>query len=466
MTIRGRLTLAFAALLLVTLGICSVSVYVLMVGELQKEARGSVEALVAQAEQLAAAGGEGEHQGIGIDLTDPSLADTLAGGDRYLEVRDPHGRIVSQSASLHGRLLPALSSRTTQRQHLIETRIIRGLGPVIIDEVPIFGHGRLSGVIIGGLSLIQPYRTAAWLRDILFVVSFGAIAVAALGSWWVAGAALRPVDRITSAARSISAGALSRRLALRGPDDELHRLGAAFDDMIDRLRHAFERERQFTADAAHELRTPLTVLQGEIEVALRKPRTAQEYRESFVALRIEVLRLSQLVGDLLLLARADAGGEALPTDAVDLCSLLAQVADRCTDAAATQGTAIRLEGPDRAIIAANSDGLSRALSNMIDNALRHTKAGDTIELGWRLADDGAIIEVTDTASGIAPEHVPYIFGRFYRADSHRARGDGGSGLGLAIAKTIVEVHGGTLSVESRPQERTTFRMWLPAARAG
>jgi heavy metal sensor kinase len=301
----------------------------------------------------------------------------------------------------------------------------------------------------------------ARLRAVLAAGSLLGVAAALVGGWLLSGAVLHPVDRLTRTARSISAGVLDQRLRLQGPDDELHRLADAFDEMLDRLQQAFDRERQFTADAAHELRTPLTVLQGEIEVALRRPRSDEEYRRILHTLQEAVGRLSRLVADLLVLARAEAGAEILRRQEVAVAPLLRLVAESVQPKATAQQVTFTVHAPKDLATTVDQDRLFQALVNIVDNALAHTSAGGEIELGADTEGDGIRIWVADNGEGIPPEHLPHIFQRFYRADAHRSRDSGGSGLGLAITKWIVEAHGGRITVDSQPGQRTEFTLHFP-----
>jgi len=465
MTIRKRLTLYFTALLLLTLCLFDASVYLLTVGEFNRNARAADEVHAREVVRISSSdGGNGDFQGTGMDLFDRSLPDAVAQSQDYLEIHRPDAAVATRSTNLNGRSLLERSALSSS-QVRVAIREVSGIGPVFIVAAPLFERGQLRGYAVAGHSLVAAYRTAAWLRNTLGVMTVAATAIAAVGCWWLAGIGLRPVDRITRAARSISAGALSRRLALRGPDDEIHRLGSAFDEMIARIERAFVRERQFTADVAHELRTPLTILQGEIEVTLRKPRSADEYRDGYERLHVEVVRLSLMLRDLLFLARVDAGVETLAVAPIDLCMVLTDVVDRFAGLAEERQITIRLIGPERAIVATNVDALSRAVGNLVENALRHSRRNDVVDVGLSIGD-GVSIDVVDRGSGIAAEHLPHVFRRFYRADKHRGRDDGGSGLGLAIAASIVELLGGNVGATSRPLERTVFTIWLPARAAG
>jgi heavy metal sensor kinase len=458
-TIRARLTAWYTLLLLVTVVALGAGVYVTMARALEDEALASVRSLADQAVRLGNAVSEGEHQGPGIDLEDPGLARTLVAGGMFLEVYDAGGRLMSQAPPLRGTSLAAPQSLTGAEA--ATTRYLPGIGPVLAYSRTITNNGRLLGTVVAGRSLAEMHIALARLRAVLAAGSLLGVAAALVGGWLLSGAVLHPVDRLTRTARSISAGVLDQRLRLQGPDDELHRLADAFDEMLDRLQQAFDRERQFTADAAHELRTPLTVLQGEIEVALRRPRSDEEYRRILHTLQEAVGRLSRLVADLLVLARAEAGAEILRRQEVAVAPLLRLVAESVQPKATAQQVTFTVHAPKDLATTVDQDRLFQALVNIVDNALAHTSAGGEIELGADTEGDGIRIWVADNGEGIPPEHLPHIFQRFYRADAHRSRDSGGSGLGLAITKWIVEAHGGRITVDSQPGQRTEFTLHFP-----
>jgi signal transduction histidine kinase len=247
--------------------------------------------------------------------------------------------------------------------------------------------------------------------------------------------------------------------------DELSDLGAAFNSMLDRLQRSFEGQRRFTGDAAHELRTPLTVLLGQIDVSLRKPRSAQEYRETLGLLRHDAVELRQILESLLLLARAEE--DALPpeTTALQLVEWLPKYLERWNEH--PRRGDIRLELNDTAEVTASPPLLNRLFDNLLSNALKYSEAGAPVVVGLSRieasADSGpsARISVADRGQGIAPEDVPHIFDPFFRDRHARTSGVAGAGLGLAIAHRIAAAFHGKLTCESEPGRGTTFALALP-----
>ncbi|MBV9578256.1 MAG: heavy metal sensor histidine kinase [Chloroflexi bacterium] len=304
----------------------------------------------------------------------------------------------------------------------------------------------------------------AALRQLLTQMAFGvplALLVAVASGLFLAGRALDPIDAITRAAAQIGAEDLGRRLGLRGRD-ELARLAATFDGMLDRLEKAFEQQRQFTADASHELRTPLAMLMSQIDIALERPRTTEQYRHTLQSMRDDVAELSRLVSELLMLARAEAGQEPLASDALDLAELASGVASSMEPLASARHIQLVVRDCGGAPIVGDETRLMQLIVNLVDNAIKYTPPGGLVTVATRREPGWAIVEVSDTGPGIQPEHRQRIFERFFRSDVARSRG-GGAGLGLAICRWIVEAHGGEIRVESGPRSGTSFCVRLPAA---
>jgi heavy metal sensor kinase len=285
--------------------------------------------------------------------------------------------------------------------------------------------------------------------------------VAGLSGLFLADRALRPISRITRTAQSISASDLMRRIGYQGPADEVGRLAATLDRMLDRLQAAFERERRFTADASHELRTPLTALKGRIGVTLSRPRTPVEYQSTLEDLETEVDRLSRLSTDLLLLARLDRGHLPWQPALLDLAELLAAIVEQIKPLAEAKGLTLVEEVPRGLLLCAEHDYLLRLFLNLLDNAIKHTPRGGRVTVRAEADDTQVHVVVWDTGPGISPEHFVHLFDRFYRTEAARSRDTGGAGLGLAIAYEIARWHGGTLQVESEPGMGATFKVHLP-----
>ena len=290
---------------------------------------------------------------------------------------------------------------------------------------------------------------------------------ASAGGWFLANSALAPIDRITRAATQISTQDLSRRLNLKLPNDEVGRLAATFDKMLDRLEAGFEQQKRFIGDASHEMRTPLTILKGDVEVALIRPRSAAEYRETLEMVNHTADRLTGLVEELLLLARADNKQYPLQLEEFDVVELLARDVRHLTPRAESKQITLRLDAPSSLFMTADPDKLARLFTNLIDNAIKYSEPGDSVCVNVTSRSHRVQVAISDTGPGIPPEHLPYLFDRFYRVDKARSRKlaspseASGLGLGLSIAQWLAQVHQGTIVVDSEVGRGTTFTVSLP-----
>jgi heavy metal sensor kinase len=335
--------------------------------------------------------------------------------------------------------------------------------PVRLYTVPFNENGSTYGFVEVGQSLKSAQDTLHDLLLVLAVVVPATMVVASAGGWFLGVRALSPIDRITQSARRISAEDLRQRLNLNLPNDEVGRLAGTFDAMLDRLEEAFERQRRFTADASHELRTPLTIMKGDIGVALNRPRSVAEYKQVLGDLEEEVDRLTRLVEDLLLLARADANQPLLHSQPLDLRELLVGVLGQVQSMSEDKGHTLELDAPASIPMWGDPDKLVRLFFNLLDNAVKYSQCGERITVRvLRTEPASVLVEVADNGPGMSVEQVAHIFDRFYRADTSRSRSTGGTGLGLSMARWIAEAHGGRLGVQSSPGHGSTFSVWLPA----
>jgi two-component system, OmpR family, sensor kinase len=350
-----------------------------------------------------------------------------------------------------------------------------------------------DGYRIGTVVLGRPREDLAQLERLLATLLLAApatLVVAALGGYWLAARAMRPVRTIAHTAQAIGERDLHRRLNL-GTRDELGELAATFDGMLDRLEAAFQRQRQFTADASHELRTPLTIVDleaGHALAALEAGRaTPEEHRRALSVIRDETACMARLVNDLLTLARADAGRIALRREEIDLSDLALEVVERLDPLARENGVQLRTQDLPELKIAGDRLYLGQMLANLVENAIKYShdmQGWVRIETG-RVASGGtelAWVRVEDNGPGIDPDHLPHLFDRFYRADRARSvapqRGPrtpqresgeasgghpGGSGLGLSIVQWVAQAHGGRVEVGSQVGEGSTFEVLLPMA---
>ena len=300
-------------------------------------------------------------------------------------------------------------------------------------------------------------RKQAWL---FVFVGAGVMVIGLAGGWLLSTRAIRPISAITQTARAISATDLSRRIDLTETQSELGALAQTLNQTFERLDTAFQRQIQFTADASHELRTPLTVIHSHAELALAKPRTAEEYRHTLEACLRASRRMKSLVESLLVLARADARKLELNPASFDLKS----AAEECLHMIGpmAQEARILVESDLSSVqIIADRTRISQVMTNLLSNAIRYNRPGGRAKLSVARQDSEAVITICDTGVGIGEEDQRHVFERFFRADKARSREVGGSGLGLAICRSIVEAHGGTIGFRSGVGKGTTFTVSLP-----
>lgn len=296
----------------------------------------------------------------------------------------------------------------------------------------------------------------------LLLAAPGFLVVAALGGYWLSQRALAPVDEITQAARDIGAQDLGRRLLVPKTGDELERLASTLNGMLDRLEKTFQRITKFTADASHELRTPVSVMRTSAEIALRKPRSQTEYQEALLQILQESERLSQLLEQLLVLARSDSGSAVLPMVRTDVKEPLRHACQQASVFAAKKHLVITECLSEKPLwVRGNCSSLERLFLVLLDNAVKYTEEGGSIQVRLDAQDGFVIAAIQDSGIGIAADDMPHIFERFYRADVARTRDSGGIGLGLAIGNWIVQVHSGEIRVESELAEGSCFEVRLP-----
>jgi len=285
--------------------------------------------------------------------------------------------------------------------------------------------------------------------------------------YWMSRKALAPIDVLAPPARAISGTHLDRRLPNVKTRDELQRLSDTLNEMLDRIESAFQRIAQFTADASHELRTPVALIRTEAELALRQTRGEAEYKESLQHILREAERTTLLIEQLLELARAHFGRDTLNLLQLDLQQLVGSVAANWQKLAAARNLQFSTDIPEQSALVTGDETLLRRLVDiLLDNAFKYTPSPGSVGLAVEIRDNVAVITVKDSGVGIAPEDQAKIFERFYRVDKARSRAHGGVGLGLAIAQWIALQHGGTISVESRPGQGSSFRVELPCAAIG
>lgn len=458
-SLRFRLTAFYTVLLAAVIIALSVSLSFILERQLEDDLDDRLRGTVDQFEQL-------------VDRTAPRKIDIpdlepFSSSAVFIQFTDIYGN-TETSVNLQGSRIPTPQLPITKPVFWTETTT--GVDLRILSS-PYITEDNLSG---GYITIATPRdsvnRTVDLLQRLLLWGALVGISGAVISGWLLAGRALRPINRMTATAASIANSSdravnLAARLDEPHANDEVSRLARTFNAMLDRLETAFVAQRRFLADASHELRTPLTALRGNADVLRRQAESwpdRPERDDTIAALddmRRESARMSRLVSDLLLLARTDAPENQSAFTPVPF-GPIATEAVRSIDAI-TSGRTVTVVG-EPAVVLGDADRLRQLVIILVDNAIRHTSQDGHISVSTALDGEGRpTLTVSDDGEGIAPEHVPHIFDRFYRADSARARATGGTGLGLAIARSIVADHDGVLDVESLPAEGSTFRVVFP-----
>jgi heavy metal sensor kinase len=473
--IRVRVTAVFAASMAVVLAAAGAFVYYGLRTELTEALDDQLETQAAAVARLLVERA-GAQPGLTEGLDDP--------GETFTQVIGPDGRLLTSSPGLPLRPILAPAARRAAAEGAdvtledvplapdddrdeidVEALEETGTEPFEEDRARVIARfvdvrGERLTVLVGSTfeDRDEALRTLAL---ILALAAPAALLLTCLVGYGAVRSALGPVELIRRRAASISARNPGERVPVPPADDELARLGRTLNDMLDRLQRALERERTFVADASHELRTPLAILRGELEVALRGSRSRAELEAAVRSAAEEAERLSEIAEGLLLLARSDRGAIPLRLEAIDARRLLEGARDRFEARAGGLGRSLTVDGAEAITIDADPHRVEQALSNLVENALRH--GSGTVELAARA--DGEVVElaVRDQGPGFPPEFIPVAFERFSRASEGRA--GPGAGLGLAIAATIAAAHGGEAAVRNREGGGAEVILRLPG-RAG
>ncbi|HKQ65148.1 MAG TPA: heavy metal sensor histidine kinase [Methylomirabilota bacterium] len=381
--------------------------------------------------------------------------------DALMQLLDPEGRLRSRALRPALPLSPEARENALHGAPTLETVALGTGEQARLLTMPVVRGGRIVDLVQVAMPLRRTRQALVrYVETLLVLLPLGAV-LSAIGGWFLARRALRPVDRMSHSALEISAQDLSRRLELRGTNDEIDRLADTLNAMLARLEAAFAEMQRFTADAAHELRTPLTALRGGIEVALRAERSREDYRGVLTSSLEEVEQLVRLTEDLLLLSRSTMGLSASrqPVDLEPLCLEALELGVRL---AKGKGVSVSMGATVPAVVQGDAGALRRAVLNLVDNAVKYTPAGGSVVVSLERSGERVSIAVEDTGIGIDPADAERVFEPFVRLDAGRSRDTGGTGLGLAIARSIVLAHRGTLEVKTRTGG-SRFTIDLPAA---
>jgi heavy metal sensor kinase len=324
------------------------------------------------------------------------------------------------------------------------------------------GKGGVQYVLQAETSLLHYQETLNGLVLLLALGSGATLFFAWIGSHWLSKKVLGPIDALCRGAETMSDTDLGKRLPMDSPYYEFRRLTQAVNAVLDQFQRGSEVQRNFCEIAAHEMKTPLTILQGNLEVALMKARTVDEYHEVLLNNLQQVERLIALTRPLLTLAKFTSSKPPVNLVPLVLEPLIQEIVDELALLADDRQIALRFESQLVPSVLGDSQWLKQALINLLDNALQYTPAGGSVTVRLQAVGREVAIAVEDTGHGIEPEHIPHLFERFYRTDWARAKDTAGTGLGLPIVKEIMEAHGGSIAVTSEVNKGSIFTLRLPA----
>jgi heavy metal sensor kinase len=380
------------------------------------------------------------------------------GGDLF-QVSDSQGQWLYRSVPLENNDVPIDSPADLERPRFEVKPVQNHLLRFYSERIVVNGNPYTVQV---AAPMHEAFEALESFRIMLLFFAPLLLAAASVGGYWISRRALAPVDAISMAAQRISIENLNDRLQVPQTGDQLQRLSETLNAMLSRLNDSVKRMKQFTADASHELRAPVSLIRTTAEIAVMRDRTPEEYRYALHEILEEAERTSQVVDSLMVLARADSGTEALKFVETDVVPVVREAAEQGQKLAKTRNSKFLSSLPDLAVpVLADPDALRRALLILMDNAVKYTPSGGSINVTLKSQDGLAVISVSDTGIGIAEEDLAHVFDRFWRADKARSREQGGAGLGLSIAKWIIEMHHGTIGVKSGPGEGARFDISIP-----
>ena len=453
--IRVRLTAWYLAVVCLVLFVSSVGMYVGIRDTMQRQVDRSLQRRVQEMQAFLS-----RHRDVDeSDLPEHfRRSSQVQPSEEFFEVSDSSGEWIYQAPILERlHLRPSLPDLDRQPYYLTYSR---RSGNLRVLSATVDASGQLYFVQVA--AVIQPmFDILRGIRSAALWTLPAVLLVAGAGGYWLSGRAMKPVYDIASTAQGISERSLSNRLRVSGANDELRHLSETLNGMLARLESAFARVTRFTADASHELRTPISVIRTTAEVILERPRSVEEYEELIGQIRSESEYTSELIEDLLTLARADVNPASLNLVPIDAQQVAAEVimGGRALALSRELTFATEIDSGARSLLA-DKQSLKRLLMILIDNATKYTPAGGEVRLSVARGSGQVIFAVEDSGIGIPREALPHIFEQFYRAQNARDSGSEGTGLGLAIADWIATAHGSRLEVGSVPSGGTTLRIAL------
>ena len=475
LSIRLQLTLWYISVFAVLLFVAGLLVY----KHLETSLAGSLDgALQLRAQQLASGVSSGEHGKIkvgdafnelpGFDSGVPAQNSSHGNVNWSSLVRllDKHGKTVHETPEFRDLTVPGSSVSGPLHGSPWQGTVTSQDGQnVRVYSRAVEDDGELIAVIQVGESLSELQETLHHVAIELLEMGSFVLLVSAGGSYWLASRALLPIHHLTQTARTIKGGDLHQRVPVPRAYDEVHFLAVTLNEMLTSLEEFFSSQRRFVADASHELRTPVSVIRSKTDIALLEEMRPQEYISVPREINLETERLSHLINDLLVLARGDEGQIRFEREPLRLDQLAEMVATNAEQLATAHGITLSVDTFEPVTVLGDEGHLIQVIMNLVDNAICYTNAGGFVFLRVKASKQEALLSVQDTGIGIARQHLPHIFERFYRADPARTRTEGSSsGLGLAIVEWIIRAHGGTITVESQLGVGSTFNVTLPLAK--
>lgn len=463
-TVRGRLTLWYVSALALILLLFGVAVYVLLSRALHRRVD---QALASTIEISITSLNHDTQEGQSPQSAAQSTAAELSNPQQAMMIFDDRGQLLATHEGEEELQIQLPDRATIPDAGVYLYTVSAGANAkaehrIALRRVTIPPAGTRYIILAS-----QPLKPVAdeleSLRDILYFSTPIVLLLAGFGGWFLARQGLAPVTAMARSARQIGAGSLDQQLPVVNPRDELGQLATTFNDLLGRLDAAFEEQRRFMADASHELRNPLSVMSTAAGVTLKKEhRTEQEYREALQIVAEQTRRLSRIVNDMFMLARADSGRYPLRKRTLYLNDLLEEVARAGAVLAADRNASVQLTNVPEAAFHGDEDLLRQMLLNLVDNAVKFTPVDGTVTLDLERSDGNYLLSVTDNGPGVPSEARQHIFERFYRADRTRTKAeDSGAGLGLAIARWIARAHDGEIELDDSSGSGTKFIVRLP-----
>jgi len=456
LSIGMRLTLWYLAVFLLAQFVFGAGMWLILRKDLNDIADATLEGQAADLERFLEARKDLPTAQLRAEISE---AYKIERSEDYLQISDASNSSIYRSRFLDEHPLPAIALDDLRKPRYQTRRLDRVPFRILSERMQVNGQFFIVRICA---SLDEEIETLdAFRKYLLMFAPILLLAASAIG-YWMSRKALAPVDALTRTARTISGHNLSSRLEQLQTGDELQRLSDTLNEMLSRIETSFLRITEFTADASHELRSPIALIHTEAELALRRSRNEAEYREALRHILLESDRTAKLIEELLALARADSGSEALDIHPIDLLPAVHECAAKWNQVALLRGLQFEEHSTAQPLtVMGDENALRRVIDILLDNAVKYTPPPGKVTLSAGENNGHVVVSVADTGIGIAREDQARIFERFFRVDKARSRAFGGAGLGLAIAQWIVQLHKGTIHVQSEPGNGTVFQVEIP-----